>query len=148
MLISRPIFLLVEPSPTLRSSLNNWLEDVLPGYQIHSVSNGREALQLPFWEKVSQILIDMYLPVMSCSELIQEIRNAHPNARIAVAGWHENCILLEKLLSIGANQLIAKDKLHSELIPVMDVSATLPDNKCYSEIHQEKATPSLPYRKK
>lgn len=123
MLIFRPVFLLVEPSPTLRSSLSNWLDDVLPGYQIHSVRSGREALRLISLEKVSEILIDTHLPDMACPELIREIRRTHPCAIITVTGWQDNAILLEKLLSIGADRLISKDKLHSELIPLMDVSA-------------------------
>lgn len=123
MQIFRPVFLLVVPSPTLRSSLSNWLNDVLPGYQVHSVSSGTEALHLICPEKVSEILIDIRLPDMTCPELIREIRRIHPCATITVTGWQDNAILLEKLLSIGADRLISRDKLHSVLIPLMDVPA-------------------------
>jgi hypothetical protein len=41
-----PVVLLVEPSPILRSSLHDWLDQALAGHRILTAPNGVEALRL------------------------------------------------------------------------------------------------------
>ena len=68
------VFLLVEPSPILRSSLHDWLGHVFAGYQILVAANGVEALRLAVQEQPSHILIEMELPEKAGFEVLRQMR--------------------------------------------------------------------------
>jgi len=115
------VFLLVEPSPILRSRLHKWLENVLIDARILIAPNGFEALRLAAQEQPTHILIEMNLPDMSGFEVLREIRQCLPAASIIATGWYESRFFLERVRSAGANGFIAKHKLHSELLPLLEV---------------------------
>ena len=113
-----PVFLLVEPSPILRSRLQEWLESVLTDPRIFLAANGLEALNFAMQEKPSHILIEMDLPDTNGAEVVQQMRQRLPTARIIVTGWYDSRLILEILQSAGADGFILKNKLHSELPPL------------------------------
>jgi len=115
------VFLLVEPSPILRSSLHDWLEQALAGHRILVAANGVEALKLTQQERPSHILIEMELPEKTGFEVLRQMRQILPGATIVATGWYESRVLLEKVESSGANGFIRKNKLPSELIPLLNV---------------------------
>ena len=115
------VFLLVEPSPILRSSLHDWLEQALAGHRILVAANGAEALQLTQQERPSHILIEMELPEKTGFEVLRQMRQILPGATIVATGWYESRVLLEKVESSGANGFIRKNKLPSELLPLWNV---------------------------
>jgi len=115
------VFLLVEPSPILRSSLHDWLEQALAGHRILVAANGAEALKLTQQERPSHILIEMELPEKTGFEVLRQMRQILPGATIVATGWYESRVLLEKVESSGANGFIRKNKLPSELIPLLNV---------------------------
>jgi len=115
------VFLLVEPSPILRSSLHDWLEQALAGHRILVAASGVEALKLTQQERPSHILIEMKLPEKSGFEVLREMRQILPGATIVATGWYESRVLLEKVESSGANGFIRKNKLPSELLPLWNV---------------------------
>jgi DNA-binding NarL/FixJ family response regulator len=117
-----PVFLLIEPSRILRSSLHDWLDQVLAGHRIVTAANGVEALRLAEQEQPSHILIEIELPDMSGLEVLQQMRQALPDARIVATGWYENSLLLDKIWSAGASGFIRKHKLPSELLSLWDIS--------------------------
>jgi two-component system, NarL family, response regulator NreC len=117
-----PVILLVEPSPILRPSFHDWLEQALAGHRILIAANGVEALQLAGEERPSHILLEMELPDMSGLEVLRHIRQTLPDARIVATGWYENSAFLHKVWSAGANGFIRKHKLPSELLPLWDIS--------------------------
>jgi len=114
------VFLLVEPSPILRSRLQGWLENVLIDPRILVAANGLEALRLAAQEQPADILIEMNLPDMSGFEVLQQIRQCLPAARIIATGWYESRFFLERVRSAGADRFIPKHKLHSELLPLFE----------------------------
>ena len=115
------VFLLVEPSPILRSSLHDWLEQALAGHRILVAANGVEALKLTQQERPSHILIEMELPEKTGFEVLRQMRQILPGATIVATGWYESRVLLEKVESSGANGFIRKNKLPSELLPLWNV---------------------------
>ena len=116
-----PVFLLVEPSPILRSSLHDWLEHEFAGYRILVAANGVEALRLAAQELPSHILIEMELPEKIGLDVLREMRQILPSSIIVATGWYESRVLLEKVQSSGANGFIRKNKLPSELILLWNV---------------------------
>ena len=117
-----PVFLLVEPSPILRSSLHEWLKNVLIDARIFIAANGLDALWLAAQEQPSHILIEMDLPDISGLAVLQQIRQSLPNARIIATGWYDSRFFLDSVKSAGADGFILKNKLHRELLPMWEVS--------------------------
>jgi DNA-binding NarL/FixJ family response regulator len=116
-----PVFLLVEPSPILASALSRWLENVFSNAQIFVASNGAEALQLATEKIPSYILIELSLPDKAGIEILIQLRQALPDARIIATSWFEGRWLIEAVRSAGADSFVSKDKLHDELIPLWKV---------------------------
>ena len=116
-----PVFLLVEPSPIFRIRLHEWLKSVLTNPRIFLATNGLEALNLAMQEQPSHILIEMDLPDTTGFEIIRQMRQGQPVARIIATGWYESRFFLERVRSAGADQFIPKHKLHSELLPLLEV---------------------------
>lgn len=118
-MITAPVFLLVEPSSFVRSSLHQWLENVLADYRILSADTGEEALRLAAQERPTHILIEMYLPDRPGFEVLQQIRQSLPAARIIATHWYESRLFLERVRSAGADGFVAKHKLHINLLPLL-----------------------------
>jgi DNA-binding NarL/FixJ family response regulator len=117
-----PILLLVEPSPILRSSLHDWLDQALRGHRILTAANGLEALRVCGQERPSHILIEMELPDMPGWEVIEQMRQALPDARIVATGWYASRVLLHRVWIAGASGFIRKHKLPSELLPLWEIT--------------------------
>ena len=120
-MIATPVFLLVEPSSFVRSSLQQWLENVLPNYRILIAGNGEEALKLAAQERPTHILIETYLPDSPGFEVLQQIRQSLPVARIIATHWYESRLFLKQVRSAGADGFVPKHKLYAELLPLLEV---------------------------
>jgi DNA-binding NarL/FixJ family response regulator len=116
-----PLFLLVEPSPILRSSLHDWLERLFVGHRILTAANGEEALRLAKEERPSHILIEIDLPGLTDFEVVRQMRQSLPDAKIVASGWYDSQFLIENVLSAGADGFIRKHKLPGELLPFWGV---------------------------
>ena len=116
-----PVFLLVEPSPILRPRLQDWLQSVLTNPRIFIAESGLEALNLAALEKPTHILIEIDLPDISGLEVLQQIRQDLPNAKIIATGWYDSRFFLNSVHSAGADEFIIKNKLHSDLLALWEV---------------------------
>ena len=116
-----PVFLLVEPSPALRSSLHKWLNTVFIDARIFIAESGQDALWRAAQEQPSHILVEMDLPDISGLAVLQQIRQSLPNARIIATGWYDSRFFLESVKSAGADGFILKNKLHRELLLMWEV---------------------------
>jgi DNA-binding NarL/FixJ family response regulator len=114
-----PVLLLVEPSSFVRSSLSQWLESVLPEYHLLIAETGEEALRLAAQERPTHVLIETYLPDGPDFEILQEMRQSLPAARIIATHWYESRLFLERVRSAGADGFVPKHKLHSGLLPLL-----------------------------
>jgi len=116
-----PVFLIVEPSPILRSVLCRWLENVLIGPRLLIASNGAEALELATHSIPSHVLIELSLPDRAGIEILIQLRQALPASRIISTSWFEGRWLIEAVRSAGADGFVSKDKLHDELFSLWKV---------------------------
>lgn len=116
------VFLLVEPSQILRLSLRDWLDQVFASHRILVAANGVEALRLATQERPSYILVELELPEKTGFDVLRQMRQILPEAKIVATGWYENHDVLEKVRAAGANGFIRKHKLPSELLPLWNVS--------------------------
>lgn len=116
-----PVFLLVEPSPILRLRLQEWLEGVRTNPCIFIASNGLDALWLAAQEQPTHILIEMDLPDITGFEVVRQLRQGLPTARIIAAGWYDSRFFLDNVRSAGADGFILKNKLNRELLPMWEL---------------------------
>ncbi len=117
-----PVFLLVEPSPILQSVLHKWLQNKLDHPHILIAENGVDALRLAAQEAPSHVLIEISLPDRMGLEILYELRQGLPAARIVATGWSDNSFLLDRIKFTGADGYIVKDKLASGLLPLWKIS--------------------------
>jgi DNA-binding NarL/FixJ family response regulator len=117
-----PVLLLIEPSSFVRSSIRQWLEDVLTNYRILTAETGKEALRLATQEKPTHILIETYLPEMSGFEVLQQVRQRLPTARIIATHWYESRQFLERVRAAGADGFVPKHRLHADLLPFIEAN--------------------------
>jgi CheY-like chemotaxis protein len=117
-----PVFLIVEPSPVLGPLLNRWLENVLSNPRILIATNGVEALWLAAREFPSYVLMEINLPDRKGLDVLHQLRQGLPEAKIIATSWYESRFFLDRVRAAGANGFISKGKLPSELLPLWDIS--------------------------
>jgi CheY-like chemotaxis protein len=117
-----PVILLVEPSPIFRLRLHEWLESVLTGHSIFIATSGLDALWLAAQKQPSHILIDIGLSDVTGYEVVRQVRQGLPAARIIATGWYDSQFFLDHVRSAGADGFIRKDKLFSALIPLWEIA--------------------------
>lgn len=117
-----PVFLLVEPSPILRPVLSRWLEDVLTHAHFLVATNDEEALGLAAIEEPSYVLVAINVPAQRDFELLSQLRQTLPNARIIATSWLESRWSLDRIRWTGTDGFMTKDKLRSELLPLWGIS--------------------------
>lgn len=116
-----PIILLVEPSPVFRLRLTAWLGNVLPDARILTATTGSEGLNLAAQEQPSHVLIEMDLPDANSAEVVRQMRQSLPTAKIIVTGWYDSRLVLEIIESAGADGFILANKLHRDLLLYWEV---------------------------
>ena len=113
-----PVILLVEPSPILRLQLKEWLEHVLTDSRILIAANGLDTLWRATQEQPSHILIEIHLPDITGYEIVRQVRQGLPTARIIATGSCESRFILDSVQSAGADGFVLKDNLYDELLPL------------------------------
>lgn len=116
-----PVILLVEPSRVLRLRLQTWLENVLTDVRILIAASGLEALNLVAQDQPTHVLIEMDLPDANIAEVIGQMRQRLPTAKIIVTGWYDSRLVLEIIESAGADGFILTNKLHRDLLLYWEV---------------------------
>lgn len=117
-----PVFLLLEPFPILRSILKKWLQTKLNSPRILIAENGVQALRLAAEEAPSHVLIDINLRDRTGFEILYQLRQSLPEARIVATGWYDNSFVLDRIKSMGVDGYITRDKLTSELLALWEIS--------------------------
>ena len=116
-----PVILLVEPSPILRLRLQEWLENVLTDSRIFIAANGLDTLWRAAQGQPSHILIEIHLPDITGYEIVRQVRQGLPTARIIATGSCESRFILDSVQSAGADGFILKDNLYDELLPLWGI---------------------------
>jgi DNA-binding NarL/FixJ family response regulator len=117
-----PVFLLIEPSSILGPVLSRWLEDVLTPSRILLAVNAEESLKLAAEQKPSYVLVSIHLPDRKGLELLRQLRQTLPEARIVATSWFESRGLLHRVLSTEVDEFIRKDELRSKLLLAWGIS--------------------------
>ncbi len=98
--------LLVDDDPKILKLLQNtFAED---NYEIHTSSNGREAIETLKRKKIDAALIDLILPEMNGLSLLQEIRKRSPAIMVIMLTGHGGIREAVKATQLGAIDFLEK----------------------------------------
>jgi DNA-binding NarL/FixJ family response regulator len=61
------------------------------------------------------------LPDTNGTEIVKQMRQRLPTARIIVTGWYDSSFIFETVQSAGADGFILKNKLRNELLALWEV---------------------------
>jgi DNA-binding NtrC family response regulator len=104
---SQPVkILVVDDERGARLSLEVPLR--LSGYEVKSVANGREALELGQQDRFDVVLTDIYMPGISGTEVVREFRRISPETRIIAMTAQGSLETAMQALDEGAFDFIAK----------------------------------------
>ena len=92
------------------------MQQVLVNPNILTAADGVEALRLIEQEQPSHILIEMELSDLPGLEVLRQIREILPDARIVATDWSEGRFFLNEARSAGANGFIHKPKKLSQKV--------------------------------
>jgi DNA-binding NarL/FixJ family response regulator len=80
-------------------------------------------VQLATHDTSSYILTELNLPDKIGIEILNQLRQGLPAARIIATNWFEGHWLIDGVRSAGADGFIRKDKSRSELLPVWKIQS-------------------------
>ena len=117
--ISKPTILIVEDHEGVRTLLREWLSDTFPGCRILEAKSGEEAVTMAQAQTPDIILMDIGLPQMDGIQATPRIKDALPHTQVVIVTNHEAAEFKREATVAGASSYVLKDRIDTELIPVM-----------------------------
>jgi DNA-binding NarL/FixJ family response regulator len=90
--------------------------------------NGMQLLNMLKFLKPDVILLDIQMPIMDGIATLPEIRKVQPDIKVVMLTMHNEEVLINKLMSIGANSYLTKD---SDADKIYDAIKTCHENEFY-----------------
>ncbi|MFI2743645.1 response regulator transcription factor [Zhouia sp. PK063] len=106
--------LVIEDNPMVVHALDFKLTKV--GYEIVTAEDGRKAKQLIETQAFDLIITDLMLPFINGSELIEFIKELHPNLPIMVLSTANQEETITNIFELGVEDYITKPFSPNELI--------------------------------
>jgi two-component system response regulator DegU len=113
------IVLIVEDHQPMRAALRKFLQAHYPSATILEAADGASAMQLYNQLQPRLVLTDIGLPDISGIRLVEQIRKAHPDARIIVVSQHTDSAYVRHAHAAGALHYVAKDRIAVDLLPAV-----------------------------
>lgn len=111
--------LFVDDEVQILRSLNRLFMDT--EYEVFTAGSGEEALELLINEHVDLVITDMRMPIMDGCQLLQQIKELHPNAlRIILSGYSDKNTILAALQKNIAKLYILKPWDNTKLLLLID----------------------------
>ena len=105
-MVDEPSVLIVDDDTFVRVVLKDALKE-LP-VRIREAGNGEEALRMAAEDPPRVVLLDLMMPHKSGLEVLGELRQRHPVARVVVVSSLDAELLIQQALSGGAHSFIGK----------------------------------------
>jgi CheY-like chemotaxis protein len=103
------------------SDIRNLLRSVLEneGYEVHTASNGKEAVALLGEKQVGVVLTDLAMPERDGIEMMVEIRKEYPDLKIIAMSGRFAGPVLDSAKRLGANAILTKPLQVDELLKTL-----------------------------
>ncbi len=115
-MISNGSILIVDDETGPRESLRMILK---PIYDVHTVENGQEAINLISQKKVDLITLDLRMPGLSGIEVLQEIKKLQPDLEVIIVTGYGTLSNAQEAIRYGAADFISKPFNVADIIAIV-----------------------------
>jgi two-component system, NtrC family, nitrogen regulation response regulator NtrX len=102
----KPVILIVDDEPGVRSSLSGVLRD--EGYSVEAVSSGEACLERVTRSPVDLIVLDVWMPGMDGLATLARLRERQVDAQVVLISGHGNIESAVKAIKLGAFDFVEK----------------------------------------
>jgi DNA-binding NtrC family response regulator len=113
---SKETMLVVDDEAGPRESLRMILK---PLYDVHTASNGQEALQLIQSKDIDVVTLDLNMPGLSGIDVLKEIRNLRPKTEVIVITGYGTLNNAQEAIRFGAGDFISKPFNVADVISIV-----------------------------
>jgi DNA-binding NarL/FixJ family response regulator len=84
--------------------------------EIHTASNGREAVDIVLTKDIDCVIMDINMPVLNGLEATKLIKQQKPSVKVIVVSMLSDAAIVSKMMKAGADAFINKDTGKTELL--------------------------------
>ncbi len=110
--------LYADDEPDLRDLVQNHLS--LEGFEVETVGDGVQAVQMLNSKKFDLVLLDVHMPVMDGLEVLKFIREKNLNVRLIMLTGDGDPRTISECVKYGATDYLTKPYNYHELIEAID----------------------------
>jgi len=88
--------------------------------EIHTVRNGREAVDMVLTKEIDCVIMDINMPVLNGVEATKLIKQGKPHVKIIVVSMLCDSAVVSKMMKAGADAFINKDTGKTELLKALE----------------------------
>jgi CheY-like chemotaxis protein len=111
--------LVVEDHDALRTSLVEWMKDILKEFTFLAARSGEEAVQIVSQQFPDIVIMDIQLPGMNGIEAVRRIKQMNPQTQAVILSMYNDRAFREDAMKAGASAYINKHDMQVELIPTL-----------------------------
>jgi two-component system response regulator DegU len=111
--------LIVDDQALLRNILRNFLRNSFPDFIFLEAADGASAIEACSTHRPRLILMDVCLPDANGIELTTRVKTLLPDARVIVMSYKSGEAYANRALAAGGWAYICKDRLPTDLIPMV-----------------------------
>jgi two-component system invasion response regulator UvrY len=108
-------FLIVDDHSLVRNGLTQILARTYPGAEIAEARDARTALAFVTEKKLDVVLLDISLPGQSGLDVLKQIKELQPDAKILILTMHPEDQYAVRVLKAGASGYLTKDSASEEV---------------------------------
>jgi DNA-binding NarL/FixJ family response regulator len=108
--------LVVEDHDALRTSLVDWMKDILKDFTFLAARSGEEAVQIVSQQPPDIVIMDIQLPGMNG---MRRIKQMNPQTQAVMLSMYNDHAFGEEAMKAGACAYINKHNMQVELIPTL-----------------------------
>ena len=136
--------LLVDDEPFILQGLKMLLDWEAAGYEVHTATNGKEALDFYKLNPVDLIIADIKMPVMTGLELLKELRETiNSDAYFVILSGYAEFNYAQEALRYNCTDYILKPVEKEQLVEILQKVSTLNTEK--ESINQDRAKKERAY---
>jgi DNA-binding NarL/FixJ family response regulator len=114
-----PTLLLIDDHALIRQGLREWLKFEFPECQVIEAASGEEGIALVQNHVLHLVLMDVNLPGMDGFQATARLKKIAPALPVVIVTFNNETIYRNSATIAGADAFIPKNKLSSELQPII-----------------------------
>jgi len=111
--------LMIDDQSVMRALIRDFLQSSLTNLTIAEAPDGARGMKLVIERRPRVVLMDINLPAANGIELAARIKALRPGTQIIMVTNLEGSAYVERALAAGASGYVRKDKIYSDLLPLV-----------------------------